>query len=607
LDVVNPPGRLLSCAVPLHLLLVSITWAQTAVVSAGVANPVAPGGRTVLPVTFTFERSLHQTKQVEYFYVRLDGAGAPVGGSEGAIRATEVVYPEGTPRDGTIWYDSPVTLGLSIEVAAGAAPGTYVLDLAASYQLCTDEGVCYLPQQAALSAPLEVRAAGLGAAPPLRLLLLAFLGGLILNFMPCVLPVLSIKALGLVRQAGKSRRSALITSSLYTGGILASFLVLAGVVVALKASGQLVGWGFQFQSPGYITALLAVVFVFALSLFDVFSIDLPLGGAAARASAVRGHMGSFTGGVMAVLLATPCTAPFLGTALGYAFSQPSGTILLMFTAVGLGLAFPFALLGLWPGLARRIPKPGPWTGVFRTVMGFLLVGTAVFLFDVLIRQVGGAASVRVLVFLAVLAFAAWIYGRFGPTADRWKRWVALGAAVAMGTAAGLATLRFDPPGAPATASLPGASGSVPWARPPTDGALQPFALEPSPERTAPVVPVSLDVVPEGWEVFRPGVVDRYRADGEPVFLAFGAEWCWTCKVNETLVLERRDVLAAFAARGVHLVYGDYTNADSTISRWLQSYGRAGVPMYVYYAPGQPPRVLPELLTRGMVLDLLAAP
>ena len=526
-----------------------------------------------LRVTFDFDARLHQTRQEQFFYVRLDETTDPAG-----IRADAVVYPDGTLRDGTVWYDTGVTLRLPIRVASDAPAGTHALSLTASYQLCEDDGLCYLPQKARLEAALSVggpapAGSGTEASPPaaltLRLLLLAFLGGLILNFMPCVLPVLSIKALGLVKPAAADRPRMLASAGMYTAGIRASFGALAALVVGLKASGEAVGWGFQFQNPAYVVALLAVVFVFALSLFDVFTIQLPVGGLAARAGGSTGHLGSFLGGVMAVLLATPCTAPFLGTALGYAFSQPAPVIFLMFALVGLGLAAPYVLLALWPPLARVLPRPGAWTAVFRTVMGFLLVGTAVFLFDVLVRQVDRGYSVRVLVFLAILAFAAWLYGRFGPTTDRWKRWVALAAAVLISVGGGLVTLRGDPTGARSVADAG-----------PVEG------------------------VHAGWETFSPALVSSYRTSGEPVFLAFGAQWCWSCRVNESAVLDRPEVRQAFERAGVRRVYGDWTNADDTISEWLAMHDRAGVPLYVYYAPGREPVVLPELLTRRMVLDLL---
>ena len=561
--------------------------AQKAVVAAGVEPAVvAAGGNVDVLVTFSFPSGLHQTRQEEFFFARLASVRREGDQSKAeGFTAGLTRYPDGVEREGTIWYDSPVTLSVPVTVSRTVSPGRYAVDLAAGYQLCNDKGLCFFPQEQPVSVLLEVTGASpaavsattAAAAPAglLRLLLMAFLGGLILNVMPCVLPVLSIKALSLVRQSGADRGKILRSALAYAAGILFSFVLLAVVVVALKASGELVGWGFQFQNPGYVIALLAVVFVFALSLFDVFSVGSMGGGLAAKASGSGGLVGSFLTGAVAVLLATPCTAPFLGAALGYAFSQPPATIFLMFAVVGVGLASPFVLLGFWPALVQRIPKPGAWTGVFRTVMGFLLIGTAVFLVDVLAAQMGGKGVVRVLAFLAVLAVSAWLYGRFGgPTVARGRRWAVLAVAALIGVAGGFLILRFPVGG------IEGAEGDT-------------------------IASVDPPAVPEGWEAFSPETVDRYVALGEPVFLAFGAKWCWTCRTNEGTVLAVREVREAFEERGVHLVHGDFTNPDDTVSEWLRRYGRAGVPLYVYFPPdGGEPVVLPEILTRRMVLGML---
>jgi thiol:disulfide interchange protein len=563
--------------------------AQRAEVTARVEPESLVAGATAeVHLAFTFGRGLHQIRQEEFFFARLEsvrreGSDEPAAG----FRPGPSRYPAGAIRDGAEWYDSPVTLVVPLTLAADLPAGGYLLTFDVGYQLCDDKGLCYLPREEDLTLRIQLGpAASASSAGPVapsvpagglglvELLLMAFLGGLILNFMPCVLPVLSIKALSLVKQSGDDRGQILRSAFAYAAGIVVSFLALAGIVVALKASGELVGWGFQFQSPGYVVALLAVMFVFALSLFEVFPIGALGTGLAIRASGVGGLASSFLTGAMAVLLATPCTAPFLGTALGYAFSQPPALIVLMFAVVGLGLALPFLLLGFWPALVWRIPKPGPWTGVFRTVMGFLLIGTAIYLLDVLLAQVGGEGVIRALAFLAVLAVAAWVYGRFGgPTAVAGRRWAVLGLAVAIGVAGGLVALRWG------------------------QGTAGPRIVE------GPRGPASS--VPDGWSPFSPELVDRSVAAGEPVFLAFGARWCWTCRTNEATVLAAREVREAFAARGVRLVHGDYTNQDELVGAWLARFGRAGVPLYVYFPPyAAEPVVLPEVLTRRMVLELL---
>lgn len=253
-------------------------------------------------------------------------------------------------------------------------------------------------------------------------LLFAFIGGIILNVMPCVLPVLSLKALSLVEGSRKEPGEMLKGALAYTGGVLVCFAILAGLVIGLKSAGELVGWGFQFQNWKFVLALVAMVWLFALSLFEVFVISLPGQAAAAEASQKSGHWGSFLSGAVAVLLATPCTAPFLGSALGYAFSQPAPLILLFFLMIGLGLALPFLVLGFFPGATRWIPRPGNWMTVFREIMAFLLVATVVWLLDIL-HSLVGAGLLPVLWYLLLLALAAWIYGQAAFAVSSLRRWI----------------------------------------------------------------------------------------------------------------------------------------------------------------------------------------
>jgi thiol:disulfide interchange protein len=255
------------------------------------------------------------------------------------------------------------------------------------------------------------------------MLLFALLGGLILNLMPCVLPVLSIKALSLVQSVSSDRREVLKGALAYTVGILTCFAVLAGIVVGVKAAGRDVGWGFQFQDWRFVLALALVIWIFSLSLFEVFVIRLPGMTAIDAAGRKSGHWGSFFSGTFSVLLATPCTAPLLGTAMGYAFSQPPAFIFIFFLTVGLGLALPFLLLGFFPDALERIPRPGNWMIVFREAMAFLLAATVVYLLDVLYHQIGEGLF-AVLWYLLLASLAAWMYGKFAnPMCPAGRRWV----------------------------------------------------------------------------------------------------------------------------------------------------------------------------------------
>ena len=404
-------------------------------------------------------------------------------------------------------------------------------------------------------------------------LLMAVLGGLILNLMPCVLPVISLKVLSFVSQAGEDRATIRQLGLVFSAGVVTTFLALALIVVVLKSGGEQVGWGFQFQSPGFVLFLTALVFVLGLSLFGVVTVRLPgvqgsLGGIAES----EGYAGSFFNGVLATVLATPCTAPFLGTALGFAFTQPPLTVFSIFAATGFGMALPYVVLALKPGWARFVPRPGPWMERFKQFMAFLLMATALWLLWVLGKQLGMEAVIWTGAFLLSLAVATWVLGEWvdlrSSNRRRFGAWV--GAIVI--TAAGYWI--FVHPLLTAATEV-AALGE----RPGADQAWQPFSVE---------------------------LVEELVAGDQHVFIDFTAEWCWTCKVNKRAVLEDEAVRAAFDEHGVALVRADWTNRDEEITRVLTAFGRSGVPLYVLF-PGKRtdhPLVLPEVITNGIVMDAL---
>lgn len=399
-------------------------------------------------------------------------------------------------------------------------------------------------------------------------LVLAFIGGLLLNLMPCVLPVLSLKALSFVEQAQESRAQGLKLGLAFTAGVLVSFWVLAAVVLALKGGGQAVGWGFQFQEPGFVLFMAGLMVLFALNLFGVFEIILP-GGAMQglnKAAQGQGLAGAFGHGLVITLLATPCTAPFLGSALGYAFAAPAMELLGVFTAVALGLALPYVALAAIPGVHRWLPKPGAWMLRFKEAMGFLLLATAVWLLWVLGRQTSADALAWALGLLLSLSLAAWAWGAWGgPFAPAARRYLlALILLLGLGAAVwhfGARAIRQDAARGPIAAS-------------------------------------------EGWAAWDAQEVARLRQAGTPVFVDYTADWCWTCKVNERVVLGRDDVKAAFAAQGAVLMKADWTRRDKAITEALKGYGRSGVPLYVWYPKGKEPVVLPEVITPGILLKAL---
>ncbi len=553
------------------LLFASALFAQETTIDAVIQpSDIGADGKAVLQVTYTFPEGLHQTLQEEYFYI--EPAEMP------GVTFGETEYPaEGHPdADGSVEYAGTVTLTRAIQIGPDVAPGDYTLTVAAGFQVCNEQGQCLFPDEFELNAPFKLteavsaespepaQKAGTSAADIFKFLIMAFIGGLILNIMPCVLPVLSIKAIHLVNQSQHHKKEIMKGSFAYTAGILVSFLVLAAVVIIIKLSGESVGWGFQFQNFGFVMVLTSLIFVFGLSLFDVFIISAPGMSLASKASGKTGHWGSFLSGIVAVLLATPCTAPFLGAALGFAFIQPPVLIVVFFLLIGIGLAFPFILLAFWPGVIKAIPKPGNWMNIFKEFMGFLLMGTTIFLLNTVYALVGGGGNfMRVLWFIAALGLASWIYGSFAkPHHKKAQQWIALLVAVAVVVLSAMFLLRFES----------------------TEGG---HSME------------------EGWKKFSPELLDQYIGEGKPVFVDFGAEWCMTCKTNEKTVLFTEDIEEEFEKYGVERMKGDNTRKDPLIIEWLNKFDRAGVPLYLLYRPGEAePVVFPEIITKPMVKDEL---
>ncbi|MCS6771398.1 MAG: protein-disulfide reductase DsbD family protein [Kiritimatiellae bacterium] len=397
----------------------------------------------------------------------------------------------------------------------------------------------------------------------------AFVGGLILNLMPCVFPVISLKLLGFVSQSGWSRRRMVLHGLVFAAGVLVCFWILAGLLIALRAGGEEIGWGFQLQSPRIVLGLAALFFCLGLSLFGVFEFGLSLTTVGQELQSKSGYAGSFFSGLLATIVATPCTAPFMGAALGYALTQPPASALAIFTALGLGMAAPYVALSASPGIVRRIPKPGPWMESLKQAMGFLMMATVVWLVWVLSLQAGAAAVIRAASLFLILALSMWIAGRWG--ALHRQRWTRLGAR--------------------AVAMLLAASALI--------HAFQSIGYEVAPEKPAHRA--------SEWEPFSPERLAQLRREGRPVFIDFTAAWCLTCQVNKQVALRRPEVLARFREMDVALLVADWTDRNDVITRALEEFGRSGVPLYVYYPLGadSKPIILPEILTPRVVLDAIA--
>ncbi|MCJ2094810.1 thioredoxin family protein [Methylobacterium sp. J-072] len=392
---------------------------------------------------------------------------------------------------------------------------------------------------------------------------LAFLGGLILNLMPCVFPVLSIKVLGLVRHAGESAARVRLHGLAYTAGVLASFLGLAGLLLALKGGGAAIGWGFQLQSPAVVAGLAYLLLAMGLSLSGVFHLGGRLAGLGDGLARRSGLSGSFFTGVLATLVATPCTAPFMGSAVGFALTQSAGVALAVFASLGLGLALPFLALTLWPPALRALPRPGAWMETLKQVLAFPVYATVAWLVWVLAQQVGPQGLLAALIGLVLVGFAAWAWEHGRATAPRVGRIVQGLAALTIVAVAAL-TLTLDR------------------------------------DRAAPAAQAAAN----GIEPFTQARLDTLVNEHRPVFVNMTAAWCITCAVNETTSLSTKAVRTAMADRGVTYLMGDWTNQNPEITRLLETHGRSGVPLYLLYTGTGEPQVLPQILTEGTVLSAL---
>jgi len=413
------------------------------------------------------------------------------------------------------------------------------------------------------SSPIAPRAPVSSASELLKASGLAFLGGLLLNLMPCVFPVLFIKGLALVRSGSEERHVLRAHGFVYAAGILVSFWALVGALVALRAAGSHLGWGYQFQSPIFLALMASLLFFLGLSLAGQFEIGLTLTSAGGSLAAKQGYAGSFFTGVLAVIVATPCTAPLMGAAIGYALQQSVAVTFAVFSALALGLAAPYVALTLQPTWTRFLPRPGVWMDLLKQATAIPIFATVIWLAWVLAQAYGATILATLLACLLLVAIAGWFLGRWPAT--RWA--TAVASIILLGV---IAVSVFTPAKLAATApvsSMPSAQGM--------------------------------------WEPWSAEEVSRYQSQSRPVFVDFTASWCLSCQVNERVALSRPEVQKAFADANVALLRADWTQHDDAIGQALASLGRSGVPAYALYLPGEKsPRLLPEVLTPGIVTEAL---
>jgi len=542
----------------MKILFMMIWTIITINISAQTANIKVIVDDNKIVGTIDIPKGLHQTLQKDFFNIEVEKVEN--------IKFSETIYPKGHKNEvlNTIEFSGKITL---------IKPFTYAQKLKSAinakvtinYQLCKDNGACLFPQSKEFNIIIQTqKPSGLKKSNSLlKYLIMAFLGGLILNVMPCVLPVLSIKAISLVNQRGLENKVILKHSLTYAVGVILSFIILAIVVIIMKKSGESVGWGFQFQNPYFVIILLSMMVLFALSLFDIFTFSAPGMQAANNASGKDGYFGSFMSGVFAVLLATPCTAPMLGAALGFAFLQSPRIIIILFVTIGIGLAFPFIIIGFIPKTINFLPKPGVWMNTFKQIMGFLLLGTVIYLFRILYFQLSGDELINILWFILLLSFSAWIYGNYAtPMKSKKTQWTAIIVSILL--------------------------ISISWSN----------FVHISQNKESMVKKKY-----SNWQTFTPELLAAYIAENKMVFVDFSAEWCMTCKTNELLVLNTDKIQNLFKSKDVQLLLGDNTNNNPIVNKWLKKYNRAGVPLYLLFIPNQKdPIIFSEILTKEMIIN-----
>jgi thiol:disulfide interchange protein/DsbC/DsbD-like thiol-disulfide interchange protein len=393
---------------------------------------------------------------------------------------------------------------------------------------------------------------------------LAFLGGILLNLMPCVFPVLFLKGLALVRSGHEEQETLRRHGFVYAAGIIVSFWILVGVLLSLRAAGAVLGWGFQFQSPVFLEWMAAFLFFLGLSLAGQFDLGLSLTSAGGTLATKQGYAGSFFTGVLAVIVATPCTGPFMAAAIGYALSQPALVTFVVFTSLALGLAAPYVVLTFQPAWTHILPRPGAWMDVLKQATSVPIFAFVIWLAWVLAQAYGAALLATLLVCFLLLAIAGWFLGRW-----QTRRWATV---VAAALVLVVAFLGYYAPHVFAGEKQSSATSSR--------GGI--------------------------WETWSPDAVRRYSESGRPVFVDFTAGWCLSCQVNERVALDRPEVQEAFRQNHVALLRADWTRHDEAITAALTALGRDGVPAYALYRPGEnSPQLLPQVLTPGIVLNALA--
>jgi thiol:disulfide interchange protein DsbD len=574
-----------------------------------------PGDRGVLKGTVSIpegKKQSHDPAEADLSYLTLSGSNPNL-----SFGKLQYPAPYKVSEDGIWEYHDNVTLSLPFTVKANAKPGQAEIEAVFSYNFCSiASGFCDPPEEVSGKAVLQIlaapatattkeeaqpdTAAGIQAtaaasvpadtaqstAPAAKevettaanilfYMLMALLGGIVLNFTPCVLPILPIRAMSMINQAQKDVTKVFIHTMVYTLGVLISFGSIAAVFIIARVSGVNLTYGFLSQSLTYNLIMLSILFLFGLSLMGVFEMNPPGVGMASKATSRKGYAGSFFWGVFAFLMGFACMGPFMGPALEVAVRLSSPLLLVFFLLIGLGFALPFILISLIPKALKYVPKPGEWMNIFKEVMGFILMLLVYkYLGNLWGLTKSGIYLLDVSHYLVFLGFAAWLYGRFVKMEhSKLVQFV-------------FTIITF---------------AVIAWSA---------YSYLPLKEKHKPVQPVAAagEMQPadhEGWYVFSPELFHKLQAEGKTVFLDVGAAWCTNCKVNEKKVLHTPEIMQAFKDREVVLLKGDFTKKDPVLQDWIQKGGSIGVPFNVLYIPGREPIKMPELFSKDDIRKALA--
>ncbi len=608
----------------LSVLIIILAVAASLLAGQNVSFSVSPaqlkpGDKGVLSATLSIPKELN--KKQSYDPSEGEGSYLYVSGTAPGLAFGSTQYPpaDHVSSDGIWEYYGPLTLRLPFTVNADAKPGRISIQTAMGYGLChKSNGFCDPPSESTGSAAVTILAGALTPDTPvssdtlsdtvqafaatdtgsvatsaetsesasdpastapakiLLYMLMAILGGIVLNFTPCVLPILPIRVMSMINQAQKDVKKVMLHTLVYTLGVLISFGAIAAVFVIARAAGVNLTYGFLSQSLVYNMIMLSILFIFGLSLLGVLEFTVPGMNAAAKTTSKKGYAGSFFGGVFAFLMGFACMGPFMGPALEVAVRLSSPLLVIFFLLIGLGFALPFIVISLFPKALKLIPKPGEWMNIFKEVMGFLLLLlTWKYFANVWGLTKSGAYLLDAAHYIVFLGFGAWLYGRFAKPEYR-KAVQIIFTLLAIGVIAWAAWhyLPLKPKHEPPQMAIAAVDGLTPADHP-------------------------------GWYVFSPETLAKLQSEGKTVFLDIGAAWCTNCKVNEKKVLHTEDIMSEFQKRGVVLLKGDFTREDPVLKKWIQDGGSIGVPFNVLYIPGQQPIKLPELFSKDDIRKALS--